>query len=244
MLAAGGLRDDDDAQRARIAELERKLQAASSEIAVLEGATTTTRPGAKLEHSRISNGPVFFQRDIALPYAISEVGYEAVATVLRTRLRVTVTQVGRTLTVPNVFSLERVDGGTRIRLTGDWRGMPSGVIAVTAMTAAFSGMLTAAALAELLTHGLHTFPVEVGFVALATGLVGSLTAGVGWPTRRSVAESSRQLLAAYEGTLAAIEQLAEEHAVREVVPTRVEADAGRAEDAVTEISPARATRRS
>jgi hypothetical protein len=246
MLAAVAYRDEEDAQRARIEELERELDAASAQIAVLKGETSAASPGTTLEHSRISNGPVFFEREIALPYAISEVGYEAIATVLRTRLKLNATQVGRTLTVPTVFTLERDGTGTRIRLTGNWRGMPGSVIATTAMTAGFGGLMTAGALADVVTHGLgalHSFPVDVAFVALGIGIVGSLTAAAGWGTRRTTAKSSKKLLASYEGTLAAILAIAEEHAVRAVAPTRVAEDVADEAEA-DEVSSARATRRS
>lgn len=241
-----GYRDEEDAQRARIDELERKLDAATQEIAVLKGETHIAAPGTRIERSRISNGPTYFERELTLPYAISELGYEAIAKALRTRLKLNATQVGRTLTVPNVFTLERAGAGTRIRLTGDWRGMPGGVVLATAMVGGFGGMMTAGALADILTHGLgwvHSFPVDVGFVTLGVTIATSLTAGAGWAMRRRTQKTSEQLLADYEGTLATILALAEEHAERVVAPTRVAEDAD-AEVEELALSPARETRRS
>lgn len=241
-------RDDEDAQRARIEELERKLASASSEIAVLKGETHTASPGAKLRHSRVSNGPIFFEREIALPYAISELGYEAIASVLRTRLRLDAAQVGRTLVVPGVFALERAGEGTRVRLTGDWYATPVGVMAIAGMTGVGGGVVTAAALADIVTHGLgvlHSYPVDVGLVALALGTLISVTVGTTWATRRSISKSSAQQLADYEGTFAAIVALAEEHAVRAVPPTRVAEPSEASEDEEASVSSSRpATRQS
>lgn len=49
---------------------------------------------------------------------------------LRTRLHLpNVSQVGRSLVAPNVFSLTREDGRTRVRMTASWEGLKRSPIA-------------------------------------------------------------------------------------------------------------------
>lgn len=217
-------RGEEDAQRARVAELEKELDAAKRKIAVLEGAGDEASPGTVIARSRISGGPTRYEREMLLPYAIDEEGYEAIAKVLRTRLRLNAAQVGRTLTVPSVFTLEREGGGTRIRLVGDWRSMPAGVVAATLLTGGFGTMMSAGAMADILSHGLgwhHSLAVDSAFTAAVVTVATTLTVGAAWLTRRSTSRNGAQLLADFDGTFAAILELAEQHAVRELPKTRV-----------------------
>lgn len=229
ILAPVTYRDDDEAQRARIEELERKLDAAGVELAMLRGEKVAPSAGTRVEHSRLSGGPRKYAHEVLVPHAIDEAGYEAIAAVLRARLSLNATQVGRTLTVPGVFSLAREAEGTRIRLSADWSAMRGGVIASSVLAGFFGTAMTAGVIGDLISHGVgwhHTMVIDgalgVGVIALAT----TFTVGVGWLTRRKTSRNSKKLLADYEGTFAAILSLAEEHAVREVVPTRVAESAG------------------
>lgn len=240
-------RGEEDAQRARIAELEREIASKDAEIAVLRGETPPAQPGTTVEHSRIAGGPSKYAREVTLPYTISEEGYEAIAKVLRERLNLNAAQVGRTLTVPGVFALEREGEGTRIRLAADWRGMAAGVVSVGVLTAFFGTLMSAGLLVDIVNHGLgvlHSASVDEAVVVSVLGIATTLTAGASWGTRRRTARAGAKLLADYEGTFAAIVALAEQHAVRDVPKTRVSESVSDAENESEAVSRARSTRRS
>lgn len=222
-------RGDDDAQRARIVELERELDAARAQIATLRGEAPGSAPGTTLEQSRVSGGPSRYVREVTLPHAITETGYEAIAKVLRERLGKNASQVGRTLTVPGTFALTREGDGVRLRLEADWRTAAGGVLASGGLAGGFGGLVSAGLLADVLNHGLgwhHTFAVDAGLTATVLALATTFTAAAAFATRRRTARGTREALAKYEGTFEAILALAAEHALREVPPTRVVADAG------------------
>lgn len=228
-------RGDEDAQRARIEELEQRLQAADAEIAVLRGQTSGAAPGTQITRSRLSGGPSTYVREIVLDHAISELGYEAIAEVLRTRLGLEAKQVGRSLTVPGAFALSRDPSGTRIRLTADWRAMRAGVVATSVMAGFFTGLASLGVTLDAISHGLvghGAMPAVVSLAAL--GVTGAVSLGAGWGTRRRTSRISHEKLADYEGTFAAIVALAETHAVHAVPKTRV---ADEASDASEDAEP-------
>ncbi len=234
-------RGEEEAQRARIGELERKLDAASAQIATLRGEHPGTAPGTTIEHSRVSGGSKRYVREVVLPHAVDEVGYEAIAAVLRTRLGLNASQVGRTLTVPSVFTLEREGAGTRVRLVGDWRGMPAGVLAASGLLGGFGTLVSAGLLADVLDHAQiwHQPFVDAGFAGAVAAVAGSLVLGTGWLARRRAKRTSAQLLADHEGTFEAILALAEEHRIGAPPPTRVasESDAGEPEATDDDAAP-------
>lgn len=232
-LRAVTYRGEEEAQRARIGELEQKLDAASAEIAVLRGEKPATAPGTKVVQSRVLGAPNRYEREVVLPYAISERGYEAIAEVLRTRLKLNAIQVGRALTVPSSFSLTRDEDGSRIRLTGDWSVLAGGVVASSVMAAVFGSIVSGGVLADVLDHAQiwHQPLVDAGFVAAVLALATTLSLGTGALTRWRASKEARRELADHEGTFEAILALAEEHRIGAPPPTRVasESDAGEPE---------------
>jgi hypothetical protein len=222
-----GFRGDDEALRARVDELETKLGDAQAEIARLRGERAESATGTRIDRSRVIGGPSRYAREVLVPHEIDEAGYEAIAAVLRQRLGLNASQVGRTLTVPNVFSLAREEGGVRIRLAYDASLLATRVIAAPLFTGAFGALMSGGLMADIVTHGVgwaHTVPVDFGIGAAAVGLASFAALGVGALVRRGTARTANEQLAAYEGTFQAILDLAEQHAVRVRLPdTRVAA---------------------
>lgn len=219
-------RGEDEAQRARIEELERQLEGAQREIASLRGAAAGTQPGTTITHSKISNGPSTYVREVVLPHRLSEAGYEAIASVLRTRLGLNASQVGRALTVPGSFSLTPEGDGIRIRLSADWRSFAASVVSMTSLTAFFGTLMSGGLLADLVTHGVgwhHAASADAAFAATVVAIGASLTGTATWWSRRRASRFAHAKLADYEGTFTAILGLAEEHAERPIPRARVEA---------------------
>lgn len=221
-------RGDDEALRARVSELETKLDDAQAEIARLRGEraeSVASTPGTHIDRSRVIGGPSRYERDAFVPHELDEAGYEAIAAVLRQRLGLNASQVGRTLTVPGVFSLAREEGGVRIRLAMDFSGLAGGVLAAPLLVGTFGALMSGGLMADILTHGMgwaHTVPVDLGISAAAIGLSSLAALATGVRVRRRVARTASEKLAACEGTFQAILDLAEQHAVRVRVPdTRV-----------------------
>ncbi len=220
-------RDEEQAQRARIEDLERKLEGAQREIASLRGARAGSQPGTTIERSKISNGPSTYVRQVVLPHGLSEAGYEAIASVLRTRLGLNAAQVGRALTVPGSFSLRPEGEGLALRLTADWRSFAAGVVSLTSMTGFFGTLMSGGLLADLATHGIgwhHAASVDAAFAATVVAIGASLTGGVAWWSRRRASRFAHAKLADYEGTFEAILAIAEQHALGGPPKTRVETD--------------------
>jgi hypothetical protein len=243
-------RGDDDAQRARIDELEQKLADANRQIATLRGEASATTEGTTIERSRLAGGPSRYVREVVLPFAISDAGYEAIATVLRSRLAMQPSQVGRALVVddrrvPGTFSLTREGDATRIRLEGDWRASRLTVVAIGTLASGASAIPSAAALADILTHGLgwhHAYSVDVAISAAVIALGSTFAlAATGW-ARAKTAKWTTAALAKYEGTFEAILAIAEANAIREdVAKTRVEAEADEG-DVAEDVRATRASR--
>ncbi len=219
-MRAMSYRDEQDALRGRVAQLEGELADARATIARLSGGTAHTEPGTKIERSRLIDGPSRYEREERLPYEISEVGYERIAEVLRTRLGLTnVSQVGRSLVSPGVFSLSREGDHTRVRMTMSWQGLKGGPIAMGGLAALFGGLPTLAVLLEVATHG---GPSYLPFLAL--GIVPALARGGAVLGRRLSAKRSRDGLAQAQGAFETILAIAEEHRVTPRARVELEAD--------------------
>lgn len=235
-------RGEDDAQRARIEELERQLDGAQQEIAALRGATAGARPGTTIAHSKISGGPSTYVREIVVPHGVSEAGYEAIASVLRTRLGLNASQVGRALTVPGSFSLTPEGDGVRIRLSADWRSFAGGVVSLTALTGTFGTLMAGGVLADVIHHGVGWQHPAASLAATIAVLATSLTGSAAWWSRRRASRFAHAKLADYEGTFEAIAAIAREHAIASAPKARVELadDAVDADEAVAATQRARA----
>ncbi len=222
-------RNDSDALRERVQKLEGDLASANETIERLKGETAETSPGTQIEHSRFVDGPSLFAREELLPYEISEEGYEQIADVLRTRLAATnVSQVGRTLTVPGVFSLTREGTSTRIRMTGTWSHLKQATLAFGGLAGFFGGLMSAGVLADIANHG---GPWYLPFFVL--GIAPALAGGAMFLGRKRSAKHSKNGLEKLQGTFETILSVAQEHRVPPAVRARVEdVDADEAEEEV------------
>lgn len=204
-------REDDDALRGRVDALEAELAAAKGEIATLRGEVVATGASAQTEHSRVLGAPSRWSRVAVLPYEIDERGYEAIAKVLHMRLGMNASQVGRTLSVPGLFTLTHESGQTRIEMQADWRGNRGAIWAVGSMSTFFGGTLAAGLLADtLVAHGAAS---ELGLIGLTAVVVLGVSSSAAALMRRQVGGAVRTRIAACEGTFAAILALSEEHRV-------------------------------
>lgn len=202
-------------RRASSGELER----AKETIARLQGVARRADPRTTIEHDQVVGGPALYVREEKLPYDISEAGYEAIAGVLRTKLGAqNVSQVGRTLTVPGVFSLTREGGRTGIRMMASWRMLRGSVFAIGGLTTIFGGLMTTSVLVEAANHGgAHWLP----FLALA--VVPVLAGSSPLLGRRITAKRSQRGLETHQGAFETILAVAAEHRVEPAVRARVEA---------------------
>ncbi|MBL9024266.1 MAG: hypothetical protein JNL21_18880 [Myxococcales bacterium] len=206
-------RDDEEAQRGRVAELERELAEAREKIARLEGRFPEQTPR---EASRLLGVPLMLEREKVLPLEVSEDGFVAIANALEARLPGgTTAQVGRMLTHKKgayELRVSRLDGGnTRVQLRGDYRaaklmfllGSP-GLMLITAVLLASVGTV-------------------LGPIGTAVGAVMGIVAavlGFRWLVRRSLVQDQRLL----EGLFETAVTLASSHGAK-LEPTRIVAQA-------------------
>lgn len=205
-------RDETDSLRAKITSLEQQNAEAKRTIARLRGeapADGAVSQQARVRESKLAGGPVSYEHEIELPHAIDERGYEAIAKLLRERLGANATQVGKTLTVPGVFSLSHEGGVTRIRLTGRCDGLAGGVVAAGGMAAFLGGMPVLGVLADMATHG--TLPQMAPFHAL--WIIPAIGIGIGALVRRATARKTRAQLATHAGVFEAIVDVSRRHAI-------------------------------
>ncbi len=223
-----GYRDETETLRARVEELEGKLSGAQAEIAKLRGEEAPVTPAASRDPLV---GEVLHHVDERqLDFQVSERGYEAIASLVRERLRGQVAQVGRSLTGPG-FSLTAGEGWTRVRLETDERSLRAAVLSGPVMTGLFAGLPTLGLLLDLGQHAAIS-PWHAAW-AIPAILIGG---GVGM--RAVAARRARARKTAHDALLAAIVSLAEEHRIvdEKVVRVRVavEEGAGEPEEAAAE----------
>lgn len=208
-------RDDNEALRARVDELEASLARERADTARLRG--DAVRPGAARSAGlgTILGVPTRFDREELLPFEISERGYERIAALLRERMSVQVSQVGHTLHAPS-FSLAREEGGTRIRLTGDWSTQWIGVVAGAAMSFLFPGVPLIAFFAVSAADGMPLVALH-GIWAIPTIVLGS-----GWGMRKLLARQVTEARTKHAGVFEAVVDVARVHAIAPPPGTRVE----------------------
>jgi len=209
-----GYRDEKASLRARVAELEGELAEKEDVIARLKGGTEGERPEAS--KSKVLDAPLVVVQERILEHLVESEGLEAIADVLRNRLRLEVTQVGRTLrgkqgTID--FELAMVDGQTRVRIESTYTDRRNGFFVAGPMGGMMASFFAGGILASL---GAAPVVMAAG-LALVAG-----TASLG--LLRLIRGVVRGEQANVAGTFEAVLALAEEHAPKEpAVKARVEA---------------------
>ncbi len=217
-----GYRDEKASLRARVAELEGELATKDEEIARLKGSVEDGAPDGS--ESKVLQAPLSVVHERTLGHVVGSEGLEAIADVLRQRLRLEVTQVGRTLRGKQgtlSFELAMVDGQTRIRLEATYTDRRNGVFVGAPMGGTMATFFAGGILASL----------GAAPVVMATGL--ALVAGVSVAGLvrliRGVVQKEQANVA---GTFEAVLALAAEHAPEApAVKARVETS----EDAELEV---------
>ena len=208
-----GYRDEKASLRARVTELESEVAAKDAEIARLKGAAGTS--DLDVSRSKVLAAPLAVVHERTLDHGVEDVGLEAIADVLRERLRLEVTQVGRTLRAKQGtidFELAMADDQTRIRLEATYTDRRNGVFVAAPMGALMATFFAGGILASL---GAAPVVMAAGLALVAgvvpVGLVGLL---------RGVVSKEQSNVA---GTFEAVLALAAEHAPKEAaIKARVE----------------------
>jgi hypothetical protein len=231
-------RNDGEALRARVGQLEDELARAEDTIAKLRGEKVSASVTREVHESRLLGRPSGTTLAQTLPYELDTEGYEAIASLVRERLKVEVSQVGHSLTTPrDVFSLRRENGMTTIRLHGDWSGLAGSVVAAGALTTIFAGGPILGVLHDV---GMHTgSPLFSMWHAL--WLAPSLATGAVWLTRKRIQKAADASLALHQGTFEAVLALAEKHAIRKPAPMRVAVSEESAEEETSERAAAKSS---
>lgn len=213
-------RDESDALRARVDQLESQLAQASDKIAQLEGSAPDSEASTVLTESRLLGTPSAVVLEHTLPFEIDDDGYEAIASVVRTRLKLQVSQVGHALTTLNDrFSLRRENGTTSVVLRGDWGPLKSSIFALPILAGFLGGLPAVGVLADLSTHGTPTALLHLLW------LLPSILGGSAYLGRRRIKRTAEEHLRTHRGVFEAVLALAEKHAVR-APAARVRVSAG------------------
>lgn len=202
-------RDDNEALRAKVDGLSADLAEAEGVIAKLRGERGDDDSAPEREATEWSS---FLGTErkltsaVELPHEIDTEGYEAIGALLAERFGHNAAQVGRQLSAPG-FSLSFGDGVTKIRLTTDWTGVPSGTVVGTGVL----GVLGTLVPASLAHDWLHMTPLQIAAVAAVAFGVAAVGGGVGlrWRARRQIEREAR----AHRGAFERILEIAEQHRV-------------------------------
>lgn len=206
-----GYRDEKASLRARVAELETQLAAKDETIARLQGRLQADAP-ADSSHSRVLDASEALVLERTLDHEVSTEGLEAIATVLRERLRLPVSQVGRTVrgelgTI--LFELSTEPERTELRLQATYQDRRHGLF----VAGPIAGLFSCGVALGLLG------PFGLGTAAMAAALT---LAGVAAPLGllRLVRHTVRKEQANVMGTFEAVAALAAAHR-KEPVRARV-----------------------
>lgn len=223
-----GYRDEKASLRARVAELETDLAHKDELIARLEGGRADPeRPD--VARSTLLDAPLAVRLEQTLDHTIDVDGLEAIAAVLRERLGLAVSQVGRT--VRGKLGTLEVDltmagGQTHIRLEGTYHDRRNSLFIVVPSAGLLASILAASLLALL---GVASAPMLRG-VALIGGVLAPL--GLLKFVRRVMKREQANLAGTFEAVLA----LADKHAAqtRAGIRARVAAEDARESEAEIE----------
>ncbi len=203
-------RDENDALRAKVAELEGELEASRAKVAELSGTGPRAggTDGETVEAATSLGVPSSIRQQVTLDFVIAPAGYEAIATLLRDRLRVPSSQVGQTLATANdSFRLEVRDGRTVVTLRQDFSDGVRGAWVLTLLPAAFIGIVTSALIHDIGHVGDAAAFANMLWAVPAAGL--GLSALVRPYVRRRVEEELQK----QRGTFAAVLEAARAHRV-------------------------------
>jgi hypothetical protein len=202
-----GYRDEQEGLRARVADLQEDLARAQQTIERLTGEGAPRGEGQVVEQSRLLGTPrrVILERELA--FEVGDDGFEAIAALLRPRLGA-VQQVGRTLHATG-FSLQIVDGATRIRMTSDHRALPLAAVSCSVLAGGFAALALFAILHDLVSRSLAQANV-LWMVPLCVLLVFPLARAA---SRRQALALEKQLCATFEAAV----EVARRHAKQRVL---------------------------
>jgi len=216
-----GYRDEKASLRARVAELEAELAAKDETIGRLQGQLGTPRH-VDPSYGRVLDAPEALVLERTLDHEVSTEGLEAIAAVLRERLRLPVSQVGRTVrgelgTI--AFELETCDGRTELRLQATYQDRRQGIFVAGPIVGLF---LAGAAVGVL--GPLTLAPAAMTAVATLVGATGVL--GLGALVRRTVRKEQANVIGSFEavGALAAAHPEDGDGAIRARVATEASAE--------------------
>lgn len=226
-------RDESDALRAKVEDLEGRLEDAQETIARLRGEGAPA-PASEGERSRLIGAPRRVVLERELPFEVGTEGYEAVAAVLRTRFGLAASQVGRRMTA-GPFTMSYEGGVTRLRVVLDRQYRGVGLLTGASLLGGFGTLFSVGIIHDVLhaspAHGLWILPIAVAACAL--------------PLRSLMKRGLASEETRWRGAFEAIVDAATAHAVR-APSARVRVEAGEDEPIEHEVerSDAGATSRS
>lgn len=211
-------RDENDALRARVSELEEQLQASNAKVAELSGQAPkeAVTEGETLGAPTSLGAPSSLVLERWLDLTPTTEGYEVIARIVRERLGLEARQVGQSLlTKGDRFTLEVKGGRTRIRLAADWRDRSSGAWVASGLVAALGGLGVAAVLHDTLHLGDAMAAANLLWAAPALAVAARAFFG---PRARALVQRE---LEASRGAFAAVLEAAAQHRVEPAVRARV-----------------------
>ncbi|MCZ7677795.1 MAG: hypothetical protein M5U28_03060 [Sandaracinaceae bacterium] len=161
-------RDESEALRAKVQDLEGRLEDAQAAIARLRGEGAPA-PANEGERSRLIGAPRRVVLERELPFEVGTEGYEAVAAVLRTRFGLAASQVGRRMTA-GPFTMSYEGGVTRLRVVLDRQYRGVGLLTGASLLGGFGTLISVGVIHDVLhgspAHGLWILPIAVAACAL------------------------------------------------------------------------------
>lgn len=217
-----GYRDETETLKARVAELEARLEESEDTVARLLGtAPAGSSPTEIVEPpSRVLDGPSAITLTRELDVELDDEGLEAIAAFLRTRDGADVRQVGRSLHAPG-FSLEQRGGKARVSMTADYRGFALGAASLATLGGGFTAFAAFAIAHDAFARSLaewHILWLAPLFIAMAFVFARRLASG-----RARDAATKRK--ASFEGVV----ELAKRHGAKPAAKVRVEPEEEAAE---------------
>ena len=160
-------RDEQEALRQRVNDLEERLDDAQGEIARLKGESTAAELEPGVGHSALLDRPLGHRLERSFQGELSTEAYERIAEILRRRLGLKPTQVGRRLEA-GPFEIAYEDGVTRVEVRTSFRGTVTALVARTGLVGALGTLMSTGVLLDVA----HVSPAHLLWIG-PTLLVGS-----------------------------------------------------------------------